>query len=119
MSSSRTVPESGCCSVATVRMSVDLPAPFGPSKPNMPAGMSRDTSFSARTPFEYVLERCAMERFMTRLVGVDYATRCTRPGQMSGHAYSSSRVVVIPSEARDLQLLQCRSLASLGDDKNI
>ena len=31
------VPVSGCCSVAMVRMSVDFPAPFGPSSPNMPA----------------------------------------------------------------------------------
>jgi hypothetical protein len=33
-----------------VRISVDLPAPLGPSNPNMPVGMSSDTSRSAWTP---------------------------------------------------------------------
>jgi hypothetical protein len=28
-----------------------LPAPFGPSRPNIPHGISRLTSTSARTPF--------------------------------------------------------------------
>ena len=57
MSPNRIVPESGCCSVAIVRIRVDLPAPFGPSNPNMPSGIVSETSFSARTPFEYVFDR--------------------------------------------------------------
>ena len=44
-------PASGCCSVATVRMSDDLPAPFGPSSPNIPGGIDSATSSRARTPF--------------------------------------------------------------------
>ncbi len=44
-------PESGSCSVATVRIRVDLPAPLGPSRPNIPFGISSDTLFRARTPF--------------------------------------------------------------------
>ncbi len=36
--SARCVPASGSCNVASVRISVDLPAPFGPSSPNMPVG---------------------------------------------------------------------------------
>ena len=32
------VPPSASCSVARVRISVDLPAPFGPSSPNIPCG---------------------------------------------------------------------------------
>ena len=44
-------PESGSCSVAIVRMSVDLPAPFGPSRPNMPVGIVSETFLSACTPF--------------------------------------------------------------------
>ena len=43
-------PESGSCRVAMVRISVDLPAPFGPSRPNMPGGISSETPFSALTP---------------------------------------------------------------------
>src|SRR6186713_1356346 len=57
-------PESGSWSVAIVRMSVDFPAPLGPSKPNMPAGMSSETSCRARTPLAYVFERFAFDRFM-------------------------------------------------------
>ena len=34
-----------------VRMSVDLPAPFGPSRPNMPLGIVSEMSLRARTPF--------------------------------------------------------------------
>ena len=44
-------PLSGSCSVAIVRISVLLPAPFVPSSPNMPVGIRSDTSCSARTPF--------------------------------------------------------------------
>ena len=44
------MPASGSCSVAIVRIRVDLPAPFGPSSPNMPGGIVSVTSFSACTP---------------------------------------------------------------------
>ncbi len=40
-------PESGSCSVATVRISVLLPAPLGPSSPNMLLPMESETFFSA------------------------------------------------------------------------
>ena len=40
----RRVPASASCSVASVRISVDLPAPFGPSRPNMPVGIVSETS---------------------------------------------------------------------------
>src|SRR6185295_6393203 len=43
-----------------VRISVDLPAPFGPSSPNMPVGIASETSCSALTPLEYVLDRPSM-----------------------------------------------------------
>jgi hypothetical protein len=46
----RIAPSVGVCSVATVRISVDLPAPFGPSRPYMPRGMERVTWSSARVP---------------------------------------------------------------------
>jgi hypothetical protein len=52
MPSNRIEPASASCSVAIVRISVDLPAPFGPSRPNMPFGMSSVTESSARTPPE-------------------------------------------------------------------
>jgi hypothetical protein len=45
-------PESASCRVAMVRINVDLPAPFGPSRPNMPVGMVRLTFWSALTPLE-------------------------------------------------------------------
>ena len=50
-SPSPTLPVSGSCSVATMRISVLLPAPLGPRSPNMPVGIRSDTSCSARTPF--------------------------------------------------------------------
>jgi len=37
--------------VAMMRIKVDLPAPFGPSKPNMPVGMLSETLLSAAVPF--------------------------------------------------------------------
>jgi hypothetical protein len=43
-------PLSGSWSVAMVRIRVDLPAPLGPSKPNIPAGMRSETPFKACTP---------------------------------------------------------------------
>ena len=48
---SGSLPEVGICSVAMQRISVDLPAPFGPSNPNMPGGTSSETESSARVPF--------------------------------------------------------------------
>ena len=50
MSPSAAVPESAPCSVASVRISVDLPAPLGPSSPNMPGGTVSETRSSAWTP---------------------------------------------------------------------
>jgi hypothetical protein len=43
MSPKRIEPSVGVCSVATVRISVDLPAPLGPSRPYMPRGIERVT----------------------------------------------------------------------------
>ena len=50
MSPSVAVPASAPCSVASVRISVDLPAPFGPRSPNMPGGIDSDTRSRAWTP---------------------------------------------------------------------
>jgi hypothetical protein len=50
MSPKRMLPSVGVWSVAIVRISVDLPAPFGPSRPYMPRGMERVTWSSARVP---------------------------------------------------------------------
>src|SRR4051812_23182222 len=47
-----------------MRISVDLPAPFGPSSPNIPGGIVNDTLFSARVPFSYVLDNPSMRRSM-------------------------------------------------------
>ena len=44
------VPLSGSCSVASMRISVDFPAPFGPSSPYMPGGIVSVTPLSACTP---------------------------------------------------------------------
>ena len=43
MSPSVTVPLSGSCKVASVRIRLDLPAPFGPSSPYIPDEMVRET----------------------------------------------------------------------------
>jgi protein-tyrosine phosphatase len=53
MSPKRIEPEVGVCRVAIERISVDLPAPFGPSRPNMPFSTVRLTSSSARVPLPY------------------------------------------------------------------
>ena len=57
MSPSWMVPASGRCNVAMVRMSVDLPAPFGPRRPNMPFGIVSDTSARARDAVGVRFER--------------------------------------------------------------
>src|SRR5688572_19385713 len=57
-----TDPSSGSCSVARIRISVDLPAPFRPRRPNIPGGMSSDTPFNAWVPFGYVFDRSRMVR---------------------------------------------------------
>ncbi len=44
-------PESGSCSVATVRISELLPAPLGPTRPNMLLPMESERFLSAFTPF--------------------------------------------------------------------
>jgi hypothetical protein len=44
-------PESASCSVAIVRISVDLPAPFGPSRPNIPVGIVSADVLQSLTPF--------------------------------------------------------------------
>src|SRR5688572_7149076 len=44
-----------------MRMKVDLPAPFGPSKPNIPWPMSSDTPCSAVTGPGYTFTRLRIE----------------------------------------------------------
>jgi hypothetical protein len=48
-------PLSGDCNVAMVRIRDDLPAPFGPSNPNIPLFIPIDILLIERTPFGYVL----------------------------------------------------------------
>src|SRR6185437_8760196 len=55
-------PASGSWSVAMVRMSELLPAPLGPSRPNMPPPTVSETLWSARTPLGYVFERPVIVR---------------------------------------------------------
>src|SRR5690349_71265 len=57
MSPNLMVPAVGSCSVATVRIRVDLPAPFGPSSPYMPRGIERLTLSRATVPLAYVCDR--------------------------------------------------------------
>src|SRR5687768_14858297 len=64
-SPSRIEPVSGSWSVAMVRISVDLPAPFGPRRPNMPRGIVRLTSVSACTRLAYVFERFLISSCIT------------------------------------------------------
>src|ERR1700722_4051285 len=51
------LPASASCSVAMVRIRVDLPAPLGPSRPNRPVGMASETSCRAATPLGYVFDK--------------------------------------------------------------
>ena len=50
-----TSPEVGSIRATKIRIKVDLPAPFGPKSPNIPVGISRQTSFNAWFPFGYTL----------------------------------------------------------------
>jgi hypothetical protein len=43
---------SGISAVAKIFINVDLPAPFGPSNPNIPGEISSETPHNARTPPE-------------------------------------------------------------------
>ena len=62
------MPELGGITVAIIRSSVVLPAPFGPSSPNTPAPASRLTPATARVrPNRRV--RSLISTFMTFLSG--------------------------------------------------
>src|SRR5688572_3521497 len=65
------VPPSGSCNVARIRISVDLPAPFGPSSPYMPVGIVRETSLRAWTPLGYVFDTPRMLSSMSPAVVVN------------------------------------------------
>src|ERR1700730_14115 len=64
-------PLSGSSSVARIFMSVDFPAPFGPSSPNIPGGISSEMPRKARTPPEYVFVRSRIESKVAVLSGGD------------------------------------------------
>src|SRR4249919_1067622 len=93
MSPSLACPLSASCNVARVRMSVDLQAPFGPSNPNIPRGMSRETFCKAWVPFGYRLERFSIRRSIVvdlvfRSIGVQ------GPGLSPGIDYGFRRLQV-------------------------
>jgi hypothetical protein len=52
-----------------------LPAPLGPSNPNMPFEISRFTSVRAFTPLGYVLERLVILSIMKRLIPMNRKRR--------------------------------------------
>src|SRR5579871_409746 len=60
----RTVPLVGCRMPARMRISVVLPAPLGPSNPNMPLGIVRFTPLSACTLPPYTLVRFSIVTFI-------------------------------------------------------
>ena len=58
MPATRALPLSGRLSVVRILIVVDLPAPFGPSRPNtVPAVAPNESPSSARTPLPYVFVR--------------------------------------------------------------
>src|SRR5687767_7197174 len=59
-----TCPSVGRVMVARMRMSVDLPAPFGPSRPSTPGPSSSEKSSRPRTPPLYVFPTCSMDSFI-------------------------------------------------------
>ena len=76
-----------------MRISVDLPAPLGPSRPNMPAGWRGIRRQRAR-PFAYVLDRCSMRRsmrFRSETSGdvFEYGPHCWRQPACLRPAYHS------------------------------
>src|SRR4051812_15912912 len=64
MSPKVAVPLSASWRVASVRMRVDFPAPFGPRSPYIPGPISRETPSSACTPLEYFLDRPRIDSCM-------------------------------------------------------
>src|SRR5271167_3307781 len=70
-------PESGSCRVATVRIRELLPAPFGPTRPNILLPMESERLLIALTPLGYVLERPVIVKAKRLSPGVpNSAVRC-------------------------------------------
>jgi hypothetical protein len=55
-------------------MREDFPAPFGPSRPNIPVGMVKVTSDKACTPLEYCLFRFLMINSMIKRLVLNQKT---------------------------------------------
>src|SRR4051812_15919332 len=87
-----------------MRMSVDLPAPFGPSSPYMPVGMVRVTSFSAWTPLGYVLE---MPRMSSCMCSADRASGVGRPHRGSDRSERPDDVRWSREDASEVRGDQC------------
>src|SRR6185503_11405673 len=65
MPSNTMLPESGSCKVAMVRINDDLPARLGPSSPNMPAGICKETLRRAATlPYDFDRLRIVSTRLL-------------------------------------------------------
>src|SRR5690606_20288691 len=71
--SSVTLPLSKPSSPARIAISVDLPAPLGPNRPNTPWSTSNEKSDSAMRPVGYTLVTRAMESILVERGGVGVA----------------------------------------------
>jgi hypothetical protein len=65
-----TVPAVGSTRPATMLMSVLLPAPLGPSRPNIPVGISRSTPLSAQTGPGWIFTSPRMDRPAAVMAGL-------------------------------------------------
>src|SRR5664280_449567 len=95
----RADPEVGGTSVVNIRISVDLPAPFGPSKPNTsPCSTEKlKASTATKSPKRLVRFSTSMSNMVSRLrCG---SLRCLRECHISRHSHSHATVTVVATEA--------------------
>src|ERR1700683_2473818 len=86
------VPEVGAMSVVSIRMSVDLPAPFGPSKPK-----TSPSSTSKVTPLTAVNSPKRLTRLRTSIACMELPP--DRQEHVGGHAHRQSPVMVVRPQA--------------------
>src|ERR1035437_410356 len=95
--STRAVPAVGSISVVSIRMSVDFPAPFGPSKANVsPRSTVNETSFTAvKSSNRFVIARTSTARVTVSSFG----GHALREQHVRGHAGSEVPVTIVETDA--------------------
>ena len=114
----RSAPASGCSSPATIRKSVVLPAPFGPTTPTIPAGGSENvrSSTSSRSPKPFFTPSASITRSPRRGPGgmwISTLSSFTFCSSASSFSYAPSRAFALACRARGLARTHSSSRASV------